>query len=76
LVRELERDLAPSSTCQADINLFKKVLAQKKTDSNKIYSLHEPDVPCIAKGKEYREYEFGNNPLCNRAYILCKKILM
>jgi len=47
LIRELERDLAPSSTYQADINLFKKVLAQKKTDSNKIYSLHEPDVPCI-----------------------------
>jgi len=60
LVRELERNLTPSSTYQADINLFKKVLAQKKTDSNKIYSLHEPDVQCIAKGKEYRKYEFGN----------------
>lgn len=60
LVRELERNITPSSTYQADINLFKKVLAQQKTDSNKIYSLHEPDVQCIAKGKEHRKYEFGN----------------
>jgi transposase, IS5 family len=26
----------------------------------KIYSLHEPDVQCIAKGKEHKKYEFGN----------------
>ena len=35
-------------------------MAQKKTDSNKIYSLHEPDVQCISKGKEHKKYEFGN----------------
>lgn len=43
-----------------DLMLFSRVLTQKRTDSNKIYSLHEPDVQCIAKGKERKQYEFGN----------------
>jgi IS5 family transposase len=41
LVRELERKLPPS-LYQDTIALFKQVLAQKKTDTGKIYSLHEP----------------------------------
>ncbi len=30
-----------------------------KKDKNKIYSLHEPDVHCISKGKAHKCYEFG-----------------
>jgi len=60
LVRELERNLSPGSLHQNDLNLFKKVLAQKRNDTGKIYSLHEPDVQCISKGKEHKKYEFGN----------------
>lgn len=59
LVRELERKLLPGSYA-LDLDLFKKVLAQKKQDSNKIYSLHEPEVQCISKGKEHKKYEFGS----------------
>jgi len=59
LVRELDRKLAPGQY-QDTIALFKKVLAQKKTDSNKIYSLHEPHTQCISKGKEHKKYEFGS----------------
>ncbi len=59
LVRELERKLPPSLH-QSILTLFKQVLAQKKTDSNKIYSLHEPHVQCISKGKEHKKYEFGS----------------
>ncbi len=59
LVRELERKLPPTLH-QTLLTLFKKVLAQKKTDSNKIYSLHEPHVQCISKGKEHKKYEFGS----------------
>ena len=40
LVRELERNLASNSIYQDHLNLFKKVLAQKRSDKNKIYSLH------------------------------------
>ncbi len=59
LVRELERKLPPRFY-QDTLALFKQVLAQKKTDSNKIYSLHEPHVQCISKGKEHKKYEFGS----------------
>lgn len=59
LVRELERKLPPSLH-QSLLALFKKVLAQKKTDTGKIYSLHEPHVQCISKGKEHKKYEFGS----------------
>jgi IS5 family transposase len=59
LVRELERKLPPGQH-QTTLALFKQVLSQKKTDSNKIYSLHEPHVQCISKGKEHKKYEFGS----------------
>jgi len=60
LVRELERNLLPNSRYQSQIDLFKRILSQKKSDTNKIYSVHEPDVQCISKGKEHKKYEFGN----------------
>jgi len=59
LVRELDRKLAPGQYQDALV-LFKKVLAQKKTDNNKIYSLHEPQTQCMSKGKEHKKYEFGS----------------
>ncbi len=60
LVRELERNLPADSWYQNSLDLFKKVLAQKRSDTGKIYSLHEPEVQCISKGKEHKKYEFGN----------------
>lgn len=60
LVRELERNLPPSSIYQIDIELFKQILSQKKDSKSKIYSLHEPYTNCISKGKEHKKYEFGN----------------
>ena len=59
LVRELDRKLAPG-VHQDTLLLFKKILLQKKTDHHKIYSLHEPHVQCISKGKEHKKYEFGS----------------
>lgn len=37
-----------------------KLLDQTKTSKDKIYSLHAPEVECIAKGKARKKYEFGN----------------
>jgi len=39
---------------------YRHVLEQKRDDSNKIYSLHEPDVKCYSKGKEHKKFEFGS----------------
>jgi IS5 family transposase len=38
----------------------KRIHTQKKHDSGKVYSVHEPEVQCIAKGKAGKKYEFGN----------------
>lgn len=59
LVRELQRKL-PAESYSAGLALFLRVLAQKRNDKNKVYSLHEPDVKCISKGKEHKKYEFGS----------------
>ena len=60
LVRELERNLGENSMYCSQINLFYRVLSQKKNSKDKIYSLHEPEVLCISKGKEHKKYEYGN----------------
>ncbi len=36
-----------------------RLLKQKRTDNNKLYSLHAQEVECIAKGKAHKRYEFG-----------------
>jgi IS5 family transposase len=38
---------------------YDKILAQKIGDKKKIYSLHEPEVYCMSKGKAHKQYEFG-----------------
>ena len=43
-----------------DIELYLRVINQERGDKNKVYSLHEPEVECISKGKEHKKYEFGN----------------
>ena len=59
LVRELERNLFANNGHASKIELFKRVLGQKREGKNKVYSLHEPQVQCISKGKEHKKYEFG-----------------
>lgn len=39
--------------------LARRILTQKRDDKNKIYSLHAPEVECLAKGKAHKKYEFG-----------------
>lgn len=62
LIRELERQLPKMiiENYKGELEVYKQVLAQKRTDKNKIYSLHKPFTSCIAKGKSHKQYEFGN----------------
>ena len=60
LVRELKRNLKENHDYDKLIKLFEIVLSQRRNSRNKIYSIHEPEVQCISKGKEYKKYEFGN----------------
>ena len=38
---------------------IEKLLHQEKNSKKKLYSLHAPEVECIAKGKTHKRYEFG-----------------
>ena len=62
LIRELERKLPADAMAgqRENFALYQRVLRQKTKDKDKIYSLHEPGVYCIAKGKEHKKYEFGS----------------
>lgn len=62
LVREIKRKL-PSELMpkyEKRIEIFERILEQTKDSKDKIYSIHEPQVYCMAKGKENKKYEFGN----------------
>ena len=61
LVRELGRKLSAAALekHKGDLELYRRALAQKRDDHDKIYSLHEPHIYCVAKGKEHKKYEFG-----------------
>ena len=60
LVRELLRELPEESPYRERLVLCLKLVNGEKFDGHKIYSLHEPEVLCIGKGKEHKRYEFGN----------------
>lgn len=62
VVRDLERKLTNKQFDKYanDFLIFNKILSQEKESTNKIYSIHEPEVKCIAKGKESKKYEYGN----------------
>jgi transposase, IS5 family len=62
LFRELLRKLSQSTQAALakHLSVMERILEQKKDSKNKIYSVHEPEVSCIAKGKEHKKYEFGS----------------
>ena len=60
VIRDLERKLQPlPATVQPLLERAKQIHRQKKNDKGKCYSVHAPEVECIAKGKVHKAYEFG-----------------
>jgi len=61
LVRELRRKLPHKALkhYESDLELYEKVLAQRPGQKDRIYSLHETQVYCMAKGKSHKRYEYG-----------------
>jgi IS5 family transposase len=51
------------------LDTVKRIFLQQKTDSPKVYSVHEPHVECIAKGKAHKKYEFG----CKASIVMTHK---
>ena len=61
LLRELQRKLPEQVLERAAerFALYEKALKQQPKDKHKIYSLHEPDIYCVGKGKDHKPYEYG-----------------
>ncbi len=59
IVRQLERGVPEGDPDRHWLSIARRVLEQKKHDTHKIYSLHEPHVYYLSKGKEHKKYEFG-----------------
>jgi transposase, IS5 family len=57
--RKIERDPDKQKVFSDALALAERVLAQKRTDSKKVYSIHAPEAECISKGKAHKKYEFG-----------------
>lgn len=62
VVRELQHKLSEEvlPVYSEKLSFYQDVLAQRKDDHDKIYSLHKPFTACIAKGKVHKKYEYGN----------------
>ncbi len=60
VIRDIERKLPqPDAKIALLLARAKRIEQQKRSDSNKLYSMHAPEVECIAKGKVHKRYEFG-----------------
>ena len=54
-----KKEVNPDIALEALLQRAEKLFQQKRNDKNKLYSFHEPEVECIAKGKVHKKYEFG-----------------
>ena len=64
IVRDIERqlgskDIGVQNAFSPLLSTAHRLLGQKREDSNKLYSVHAPEVECISKGKTHKRYEFG-----------------
>lgn len=64
LYRDILRKATPELLMDEDFKALRQLvergMSQTRTSKNKLYSVHEPHVECICKGKAHKRYEFGN----------------
>ena len=62
-VRDIKRKIKGDKELEfyfaVELEVAEKILAQERKSPSKIYSVHAPEVECIAKGKAHKKYEFG-----------------
>lgn len=60
VIRDIERKLSPMPQgLDTLLTIAKRIHGQQPKDTGKLYSVHAPEVECIAKGKVHKRYEFG-----------------
>jgi IS5 family transposase len=60
VIRDIRRKCPrPAPALRLLLERSERILRQQRRDSPKLYSVHAPEVECIAKGKAHKPYEFG-----------------
>ena len=60
IMRDIQRETGViDESLKTLLDRCAQLIDQKPGDKNKLYSLHEPQVRCISKGKAHKRYEFG-----------------
>ena len=60
VIRDIERKCPePDESLRSLLTVSTRIFHQKRHDKHKVYSVHEPNVACISKGKAHKRYEFG-----------------
>ena len=60
VIRDILRKCSkPEGRFAKVLQIAQDIFNQKRGDTNKVYSVHAPEVECIAKGKVHKKYEFG-----------------
>lgn len=60
VIRDILRKCSkPEGRFAKVLQIAQDIFNQKRSDTNKVYSVHAPEVECIAKGKVHKKYEFG-----------------
>jgi transposase, IS5 family len=70
VIRDIRRKCPhPPSALKLLLERSERILRQQRHDTKKLYSVHAPEVECIAKGKAHKPYEFG----CKVAIVTTSK---
>src|SRR5215207_5190825 len=70
VIRNIRRKCAhPAPALKLLLERSERIFRQQRHDSPKLYSVHAPEVECIAKGKAHKPYEFG----CKVAVVTTSK---
>ena len=69
VIRDIERKVAANTAETGPVQeqtrldrlleIARRIHTQQRQDKGKVYSVHAPEVECIAKGKAHKPYEFG-----------------
>jgi len=60
VIRDIERRCpCPDESLKNLLETARRIFTQRREDKHKVYSVHEPTVSCISKGKAHKRYEFG-----------------
>jgi IS5 family transposase len=60
VMRDIQRKFPnPNELLRNLLALAERIFNQQRKNTNKVYSVHSPEVESISKGKAHKRYEFG-----------------